>query len=131
MIAIDNTFMIIDDDKGFRSCISSIIKKYHLGVILASCGDGLEAESLIRAYRPAVVVIDLLLPGQSGIEVTKKLAAARDETAFIMVSACSNPALIAQAYYSGVDFYLPKPVNVLDFIAVVTKASKSKEGTLW
>lgn len=122
--------MIIDDDIGFCRCISNIIKKYHLGVVAASCSDGLEAESLILEYRPDIVVIDLLLPGQSGIELTKKLTASNREISFIMMSACSNTSIIAQAYHSGVDFYLQKPVNALDFVAVVNKAVKSKEGTI-
>lgn len=121
--------MIIDDDRGFCKCISNIINKYHLGVIATSCSDGLEAESLIHKCRPDIVIIDLLLPGQSGIELTKKLAVSNSQISCIMISACSNTSIIEQAYLSGVDFYLQKPVNVLEFTTAVSTVIKSKAST--
>ncbi|HWR44603.1 response regulator [Sporomusa sp.] len=114
-------FLIIDDDIGFCKTISYLIEKYHLGVILANCGDGLEAESIIRKLRPDIVVIDLLLPGQSGIELAKKINNVDNKISFIMISACSNESLITEAYHSGIDFYLQKPINALDFTSVIKK----------
>jgi two-component system response regulator YcbB len=119
-------FLIIDDDIGFRGTISYLIEKYHLGVVVAECGDGLEAESVICEFRPDIVVVDLLLPGQCGIELTKKISNTNNEISFIMISSCSNKSIIAQAYFGGIDFYLQKPINALDFTSVIKKVAKSK-----
>lgn len=118
-------FLIIDDDIVFRRTISYLIEKYHLGVVVAECDDGLEAESVIREFRPDIVVVDLLLPGQSGIELTRKISNINNEISFIMISSCSNKSMITQAYLSGIDFYLQKPINALDFTSAIKKAAKS------
>lgn len=114
-------FLIIDDDIGVRKTISYLIEKYHLGVIVANCDDGLEAESVIHELRPDIVVVDLLLPGQSGVELVKKINNVNKDISFIMISACSNESLITEAYNSGIEFYLQKPINALDFTSVIKK----------
>ena len=111
--------LIIDDDIGFRKTISYLIKKYSLGSIVASCSDGLEAETIISQIQPDIVVVDLLLPGQSGIELMKKLSNTNSKISSIMISACSNESMIKEAYLSGIDFYLQKPINVLEFTTVI------------
>jgi len=123
---LEMRFLIIDDDIGFRKTISYLIEKYHLGVVAGECGDGLEAESVIRDLRPDIVLVDLLLPGQSGIELTKKISSTNNEISFIMISSCSNKSMITQAYFGGINFYLPKPINSLDFTSLLKKVVKSR-----
>lgn len=120
-------FLIVDDDIGFRRTISYIIDKYHLGVVVGNYGDGLEAETGIRKLRPDIVVVDLLLPGQSGIELTKKISSINNKISYIMISACSNKSIITEALLSGIDYYLQKPINVLEFKSVVKKIGDGKE----
>lgn len=120
-------FFIVDDDIGFRRTISYVIEKYHLGIVVGSYGDGLEAETGIRNLQPDIVVVDLLLPGQSGIELTKKVSSINNKISFIMTSACSNKSIIAEALLSGIDYYLQKPINVFDFNSVVKKIVEGKE----
>lgn len=121
--------LIIDDDIGFRKMIRYLIGKYHLGMIVAECGDGLEAESVIHEFHPDIVVVDLLLPGQCGIELTKKISNTNNEVSFIMTSSCSNQSLITQAYLAGIDVYLPKPINALNFTSAIDKVVNNR-GTL-
>lgn len=118
---MEMTFLIIDDDIGFRRMIRHIIEKYHLGIVIAECGDGLEAESVIHEFHPHIVVVDLLLPGQCGIELTKKISTVNHDISFIMTSSCSNKSLVTQAFLSGIDFYLAKPINALDFTSAIKK----------
>jgi len=66
-------FAIIEDDVSVRKIISNIINKYQLGTVVAECGDGLKAEEIITEYSPEVSIVDLLLPGQDGVELIKKL----------------------------------------------------------
>ncbi|WP_371362595.1 Protein-glutamate methylesterase/protein-glutamine glutaminase [Sporomusa rhizae] len=120
-------FLIVDDDIGFRRTISYIIEKYHLGVVVGNYGDGLEAETGIRKLRPDIVVVDLLLPGQSGIELTKKISSINNKISYIMISACSNKSIITEAMLSGIDYYLQKPINVLDFNSVIKKIAERKK----
>lgn len=127
---MEMTFLIIDDDIGFRRMIRYLIEKYQLGLVVAECSDGLEAESVIHEFHPDIVVVDLLLPGQCGIELTKKISNSHNEISFIMTSSCSNKSLITQAYLSGIDFYLQKPINALDFTSVIKKIVENRSTEL-
>ena len=123
---MDTTFLIIDDDIGFRRMIRYLIGKYQLGVVVAECGDGLEAESVIHEFHPDIVVVDLLLPGQCGMDLTKRISTTNHKISFIMTSSCSNQSLITQAYLSGIDCYLTKPINALDFTGAIKKVEENR-----
>lgn len=117
---------IIDDDAAVRKIISNIVEKYELGTVVADCADGLKAEEVIREYRPDIVFVDLLLPGQDGVKLITRLREEVTETAFIMISQSSCQDMITEAYKNGIDFYIHKPINVLEFVSVFKKVEESR-----
>ncbi len=119
-------FVIIEDDISVRKIIGNIIEKYTLGTVVAECGDGLKAEAIIAEYAPDVALIDLLLPGQDGIELIRRLKESGLETSFIMISESTSQPMITKAYQSGIDFYIHKPLNVLEIVSVIGKVEESR-----
>lgn len=119
-------FVIIEDDPSVRKIISNIIEKYKLGTVVAECGDGLKAESIITEYTPDVALVDLLLPGQDGVELTRKLKEGGLETSCIMISESTSQPMITKAYQTGIDFYIHKPINVLEIVSVIGKVEESR-----
>ncbi|MDF2569569.1 MAG: cheB 4 [Sporomusa sp.] len=119
-------FVIIEDDVSVRKIIGNIIDKYQLGTVVAECGDGLKAESIIGEYSPDVALVDMLLPGQDGVELIRKLRENRLETSFIMVSESTSQPMITKAYQTGIDFYIHKPINVLEIVSVIRKVEESR-----
>lgn len=119
-------FVIIEDDISVRKIICNIIEKYTLGTVVAECGDGLKAEAIIAEYAPDVALIDLLLPGQDGIELIRRLKENGLETSFIMISESTSQPMITKAYQSGIDFYIHKPLNVLEIVSVIGKVEESR-----
>lgn len=119
-------FVIVDDDIGFRGTICNIIKKNQFGVVVAQCGDGLEAESVIIEFQPDIVVIDLLLPGQSGIDLIKQFNNPNNKVSFIMISSFCNKSMITQFLLNGIDYYLCKPIDILCFTSLIKKVVESK-----
>ena len=119
-------FIIVDDDLSVRKILSNLIEKYQLGEVVGECGDGLEAENLVAAVKPDIALVDLLLPGQDGVELVKKLSAHHTGTSFIMISQSSNQPMITQAYQSGIDFYIHKPINVLEVTSIIKKVEESR-----
>jgi two-component system, response regulator YcbB len=115
------TFVIIDDDAGIRSVLRSIIKQHNLGVVVAEGEDGAQAEQIICDYQPDVALVDLLLPIQDGIKLIKKVQPLCADTRFIMISQANSEHLVTQAYQSGIEFFIHKPINVLEFVSVVSK----------
>jgi len=115
------TFVIIDDDISIRTTIRSIIKQHMLGVVIAECEDGAQAEQVICEVQPDIALVDLLLPIQDGIKLMKKVHPLCAETKFIMISQANSEPLITQAYQSGIEFFIHKPINVLEFVSVINK----------
>lgn len=115
------TFVIIDDDVSIRSMLRSIIRQHNLGVVVAEGEDGAQAEQVICDYQPDIALVDLLLPVQDGIKLIKKVQPLCEATKFIMISQANSEPLITQAYQSGIEFFIHKPINMLEFVSVVSK----------
>lgn len=118
--------MIIDDDAVLRKIICNIVEKYQLGTVVVECEDGLLAEQIITEYQPDVALVDLLLPGQDGVNLISRLRKQEIATSFIMISQSSSQDMITEAYKSGIDFYIHKPINVLEFVSVVKTVEESR-----
>lgn len=120
-------FVIIEDDVSIRKIISNIIKKYDLGTVVAECGDGQKGEAIVADYAPDVALVDLLLPGQDGVELIRRLKEKGVDTSFIMVSESTSQPMITKAYETGIDFYIHKPINVLEITSVIRKVKEGRQ----
>jgi len=121
-------FVIIDDDVSIRRIIRNVIEQHDLGTVVGECADGLEAERLMGECYPDIAVVDLLLPGQDGIELIKRLGSQQSSQAsFIMISESRSQPMITQAYQHGIEFYIHKPINVLEIITVINKVKESRK----
>jgi two-component system response regulator YcbB len=119
-------FVIVDDDISLRRIIGNIIAEHNLGTVVAQCGDGLEAERTIIEYRPDIVFVDLLLPGQDGVELIRHLKDKAITAAFVMISESSSQPLITEAYEQGIEFYIHKPINMLEIISVINRVKENR-----
>ncbi len=87
-------------------------------------GDGVEAWDMIRQHRPSVVLLDVQMPGRTGLEV---LALIRSDpslksTRVIMLTAKALKADMDLGLTAGADLYLTKPFSPLDLLTRVDEA---------
>ncbi len=121
------SFVIVDDDINIRLTVRNIIKQYKLGVVIAECEDGLAAEQTLCEYQPDIALVDLLMPIQDGIKLIKKVFSECPDTTFIMISQANSEPLVTQAFQSGIEFYIHKPINVLEFVSVISKVMEYRK----
>lgn len=119
-----SSFIVIDDDRTVRSVLTKIIEQYNLGDVFAEADDGLTGEELILRYKPDIVIIDLLLPQQDGISIIKKIKSLNIKSMFIMLSQVSDKDMIAKAYEYGIEFFISKPINVIEVVNVVRRVKE-------
>lgn len=119
-----SSFIVIDDDITVRSVLLRIIEQYGLGEVLAEAENGLEGEELILKYKPDIVIIDLLLPLQDGIAIIKKVKSLNVKSMFIMLSQVSDKNMIAKAYEFGIEFFINKPINVIEVVNVIKRVKE-------
>jgi len=118
---------IIEDDISVISVLEDIIEENALGSI---CGDT-DGEPAnihhILALDPDLILIDLLMPGKDGIQVTRELREAGCHAKIIMLSQVSDKEMIAKAYTAGVEFFIQKPINLIEVRQVITNARSQWE----
>jgi len=118
------SFVIIDDDLTVRSVLARIIEQYALGEVYGEAADGLDGEEMILKHRPDIVIIDLLLPHQDGISIIKKARSLNVKSMFVMLSQVSDKDIVAKAYENGIEFFINKPINVIEVVNVIKKVKE-------
>jgi len=102
------TVLVIDDDRIFRELLLRFLEKDGFRVITAS--DGTEGLRLAREHRPALVTLDIVIPGLDGWGVLKGLKADRDLASIpvMMITIVDNPGL---GHSLGAVEYFTKPID--------------------
>ena len=118
---------IVDDDNSIRRILSNIIEDYDLGVVIGQSGDGKEAQDEISKIYPDIVLIDLLLPSIDGIEVINNIKKSSADIQFIMISEVTSNQMITDAYKAGIEFYLNKPLNVVEVVSITRNAIEAQK----
>lgn len=125
---MDYGFIIIDDDVACRRMLARIIEKENLGEVLAEFADGRgDIIPKIMHELPDIVLIDLLMPGEDGIEIAKKLKERSFSGKIVMISQVENKEMVAQAYSAGIEFYITKPINRIEVLSVLGKVMERIE----
>ena len=116
------TLLIADDEESVRLLVKVTIGSDEFNVLEATDGD--EAWSLIQEHKPSLVLLDVRMPGRTGLEI---LRAIRSDiglagTKVIILTASALPTDMAAGLTSGADFYLTKPFSPRDLLARLDEA---------
>ncbi len=111
------TILLVEDEAAIREMVGLALER--AGFTVWYAGDGDEAERLLVDVMPALVLLDWMLPGLSGIELARRLR--RDEVTrdipIIMLTARSEEDDTIRGLESGVDDYMTKPFSPRELIA--------------
>ena len=112
-------FYIADDDKVIQGILKKLIKDNRLGQVIGIADKGSTAIDAIIQLKPDIALIDLLMPEIDGIEVVVKLKNLNCQCVFIMISQVDSKKMISRAYSEGIEFYINKPINVVEVVSVI------------
>ena len=118
---------IVEDDAVVIRILKNIIEDYDLGIICGNSKDGITDIEEILVIKPDIILIDLLMPEKDGIEIVTELKEKKCESKFIMISQVTSKSMISKAYAMGIDFYINKPINVIEVKSIVEKVIKNIE----
>jgi CheY-like chemotaxis protein len=110
------TILVVDDDPVIQKLLAVNFEMEGYHVVTAS--DGEEALDRVAAERPAVIVLDVMMPKVDGIEVLRRLKAnpITANTPVLLLSAKAQAQDIDDGMAAGADFYLTKPFEPLDLL---------------
>jgi FixJ family two-component response regulator len=120
MAAENPTVFIIDDDAGMRAAIEGLLKS----VGLRSESFGTAKEFLVRrcADAPSCLVLDVRLPGESGLDFQRKLTEAGVKIPIVFITAHADIPMTVKAMKSGAIEFLTKPFRDQDLIDAIQQA---------
>ena len=113
------TILVVDDEESYRDALSVALEREGFRVALAA--DGVEALEQFDATDPALVLLDVMLPRISGIDVCRQLRA-RSRVPVIMVTARSSEIDTVVGLEVGADDYVSKPFRLRELVARVRAA---------
>jgi DNA-binding response OmpR family regulator len=116
---IPRKVLIADDEANIVVSLEYLMKREGHQVLVAR--DGEQALSMIREHRPALVLLDVMMPGRSGFEVCQAVRA--DETLagvkILLLTAKGRDTDVAQGLALGADAYMTKPFSTRELAARV------------
>jgi DNA-binding NarL/FixJ family response regulator len=107
-MANEKTTLIVDDHPLFREGVKTLIERTPHFRVVGEAGTGEEALALAKALKPDVVLLDLSLPDQSGVEVTRQIRTFLPDTRIVIVSMHSRVEFITKAFQAGATGYVVK-----------------------
>lgn len=110
---------IAEDDIGVIDTLRDFIEDQGLGEVVGSSEDDGGDALQIAALQPDLILIDFLMPGQDGAELVRRLRKKGCRAKCIMLSQVTQKDMIAKAYDAGIDFFLNKPINIVELRAVI------------
>ena len=121
---IKNKILIVDDEQAMRFTLKECISEAGLTPVTASGGE--EALRMVAEHKPSLILLDVMMPGMSGIEVCRKL---RDNPKtsgikIIMVSARGQEKEKDEGIQAGADRYITKPFNYHDLLESIDELLK-------
>jgi two-component system phosphate regulon response regulator PhoB len=114
--------LIADDESSMRLLVHTTIESDNYQVIEAADGD--EAWALIKRHKPALVLLDVQMPGRTGLEILASIKSdpsLRGVRVILMTARALESDRIA-GMAAGADFYLTKPFSPLELLARVQEA---------
>jgi len=120
------TVLTIDDDPAITELLSILLRSH--GFEVSAANTGAEGLRLIKEKSPAVVILDLMMPGMDGWQVCKSVREFSN-VPILILSAINDPGMVASALDAGADDYLVKPVPSAILVAHLNKLVR-RTGTL-
>jgi DNA-binding NtrC family response regulator len=117
MAAIKPTILVVDDEPSQRQLLGSFVETLSCRVDQAESGE--QALALIRDSLPALVLLDVRLPGISGLETLAEIRKLSDRLPVLLITAFADLRQAVTAMKGGADDYLAKPVDLDELRAVI------------
>jgi FixJ family two-component response regulator len=116
----DALVFVVDDDASMREALSSLIRS--AGLQVSTLSSAKEFLRLDRPDVPACLVLDVRLPGMSGLELQRELTEAKNEIPIVFITGHGDIPMSVRAMKAGAVEFLPKPFRDQDLLDAIRQA---------
>lgn len=121
------TMIIAEDQHMLRKAMVQLIELNDDLKVIADVGNGNEALELIKTYEPDIAILDIEMPGMTGIEVLAEFKALKLQTKIIVVTTFKRPGYFEKAVANDVDAYVLKERSIDELVNTIQKVVKGKK----
>ncbi len=121
------TILVVDDEEAQRRLLGGFLES--LGFLAQEASSGEKALEMIRDHVPDMVLLDVRLPGMSGIETLEEIRRIADKLPVLLITAYADVRQAVAAVKSGADDYLAKPVDLDELETAIADAVGPAEKT--
>lgn len=118
--------MIVEDHDLVRTGLRNILAAVSDLEVVAEASNGEEAIRLARQFKPDVILMDVGLPGMSGLETTERILKSQPEIRIIVLTAHTEPPLPARLLDIGASGYLTKACDARELIVAVRSVARGE-----
>ena len=109
--------LIVDDEYSFGKSLKTYLEKSGYEVLVTTSGE--QALDIIRDEKPALMTLDIRMPGMDGYEVLQKAKRMQEDMKIIVVTAIDVPRMEEMLAHSGAHAVKQKPVDLQDLTAAI------------
>ena len=117
--------LVVDDEETVRNLIQRTLVEAGYNVVTAA--NGQEAMDKVSQLMPGAVLLDIKMPGMSGMEVLQQITTNWPETCVIMATAVADAQTAVEAMKLGAYDYITKPFNLDDMVLTVQRAIEKRD----
>jgi DNA-binding NarL/FixJ family response regulator len=115
------TILVVDDHLSFAEMLSAALDTIDGLTCVATAGTAAEGIALAARLRPSIVIMDIQMPGQDGLEATRQIREAAPDTLVAVVTAYRDEQWISRAAQAGACGFIPKNGSLPEMVEVLRR----------
>jgi two-component system OmpR family response regulator len=123
--AATGKILMVDDDPGIRDVVSEFLGRH--GYMVETASDAREMDAALAKGGFELIILDVMLPGEDGLSICRRLASTEGGPPVIMLSAMGEDTDRIVGLELGADDYLPKPCNPRELLARVRAVLRRRQ----
>ena len=120
------TLFLADDHAILRQGLRALLNTEPSFRIVGDAGDGLETVRLVEKLRPAVLLLDLQMPGIDGLEVARRVSRRSVATHIVILSMHDDPSYVAEAIHAGAVGFVRKGADAEELVKAIRQAASGE-----
>ena len=120
------TVVLADDHPVFRQGLRGVLEAEPDFHVVGEAGDGLAAAALVERLKPNVAIVDVMMPGLSGLEVTREIRQRAPATRVLVLSMYDNEAYVLEALRNGAAGYVLKDCHADELVQAVRSVAAGR-----
>ncbi|KQW93547.1 XRE family transcriptional regulator [Massilia sp. Root418] len=120
------TVLLVDDHTLFRSGVRSLLQRHPEFSVVGEAADGVEGIKRAQQLKPQVVLLDLNMPGMSGVETLQLMLQDSPDSAIVMLTVSEDATDLAVALRAGASGYLLKNIDTESLTRAIRRAAEGQ-----